>query len=325
MSESAESIRIATRSSQLALWQSSHVAELIRETAPDCQVELIEVATQGDQDRTSTLASLGGQGVFTKEVQAAVLDGRADLAVHSLKDLPTLPVDGLVLAAVPLRASALDALVLPQSPGGSQRFEAASESTVASLLTELPDGAKIGTGSPRRQAQLRHFRKELEVLQIRGNVETRLARLDAGEYDAIVLAEAGLGRLNLGHRISMPLVPPVMFGAVGQGAIGVECRVDDPAVRGTVSRISDSRTFLAVRSERSLMRELEAGCHAPVGVRSVINATELRLDSVVLSLDGGVRIAAGDTGAADAPEELGKRVADLLCADGAEVLLNPDS
>ena len=325
MSESAESIRIATRSSQLALWQSRHVADLIRQNAPDCLVELVEVATQGDQDRTSTLASMGGQGVFTKEVQAAVLDGRADIAVHSLKDLPTLPIDGLVLAAVPQRASALDALILPDTGSGTEPSGQTGGATVESMLAGLPDGARIGTGSPRRQAQLRHFRKDLEVLQIRGNVETRLARLDAGEYDAIVLAEAGLGRLNLGHRISMPLVPPVMFGAVGQGAIGVECRVDDSAVRATISRISDAQTFLAVRSERSLMRELEAGCHAPVGVRSAVHEAQLSLESVVLSLDGGIRITASDTGEADSPEALGKRVAGLLCADGAEALLDPDS
>lgn len=323
MPESAPRIRIATRSSQLALWQSNHVAELIRRTAPDCRVELVEVSTQGDQDRTSTLASMGGQGVFTKEVQAAVLDGRADVAVHSLKDLPTLPVDGLVLAAVPQRASALDALILPVSREPTQQSEAGGGSADVSLLDELPDGAKIGTGSPRRQAQLRHFRNDLDVLQIRGNVETRLARLDAGEYDAIVLAEAGLGRLNFGHRISMPLVPPVMLGAVGQGAIGVECRADDAAVCGTISRMSDPGTFLAVRAERSLMRELEAGCHAPVGVRSEINGTELRLDSVVLSLDGEIRIVASDAGVTASPEELGKRVAGLLCAEGAEALLRP--
>lgn len=322
MSSLAESIRIATRSSPLAMWQSNHVADLIRAAVPGCQVELVEVSTQGDQDRTSKLASMGGQGVFTREVQAAVLDGRADIAVHSLKDLPTVLNDGLTLAAVPKRGSALDAIVLADEPDDDD-VTMSADATADSLLASLPDGSRIGTGSPRREAQLRHYRDDFKISQIRGNVETRLAKLDAGEYDAIVLAEAGLTRLGFQDRISMLLTPPIMYGAVGQGAIGIECRQDDEATRATLARISDPDDFAATAAERSLMRELKAGCHAPVGTRTLRTENGLKLYGVVLSLDGSVRITAKETGDPAAPEELGVRVASLLCGKGAETLLAP--
>jgi hydroxymethylbilane synthase len=323
VSSLAESIRIATRSSPLAMWQSSHVADLIRAAVPECQVELVEVSTQGDQDRTSTLASMGGQGVFTREVQTAVLDGRADIAVHSLKDLPTIPIDGLTLAAVPKRASSFDALVLRDEPedGDDDDLTVSADATVISLLASLPDGARIGTGSPRRQAQLRHYRGDLQIEQIRGNVETRLAKLDAGEFDAIVLAEAGLTRLGFQERISMLLAPPTMYGAVGQGAIGIECRLEDKVTAATLARISDPDDFAATAAERSLMRELKAGCHAPVGTQTLRTENGLKLYGVVLSMDGKVRIAAKETGDPAEPERLGKRVAYLLCQDGADTLL----
>jgi len=327
VSSLAERVRIATRCSPLALWQSNHVADLIRAAVPGCQVELVEVSTQGDQDRSSALASMGGQGVFTREVQAAVLDGRADIAVHSLKDLPTVPIDGLTLAAVPKRASALDALIFPDDDDDDDDDDGyatiSGGATVVSLLASLPEGAKVGTGSPRRQAQLLHYREDLQVVQIRGNVETRLAKLDAGEYDAIVLAEAGLTRLGFQDRISMLLTPPVMYGAVGQGAIGIECRLDDEVTRATLAGISDPDDFAATAAERSLMRELKAGCHAPVGTQTMRTEQGLKLYGVVLSLDGRVRIAAKETGDPAEPEQLGKRVAYLLCQDGAEALLAP--
>jgi hydroxymethylbilane synthase len=322
VSSLAEKIRIATRSSPLAMWQSNHVADLIRAAAPECHVELVEVSTQGDQDRTSTLASMGGQGVFTREVQAAVLDGRADVAVHSLKDLPTVPIEGLTLAAVPKRASALDALVLADEPeDDDDDVTMSGDVTVVSLLAALPDRARIGTGSPRRQAQLRHYRSDLQIEQIRGNVETRLEKLDAGEFDAIVLAEAGLTRLGFQNRISMLLAPPMMYGAVGQGAIGIECRQEDEVTRTTLALISDADDFAATAAERSLMRELKAGCHAPVGTRTLKTENGLKLYGVVLSMDGTIRIAAKETGDPAEPERLGVRVAYLLCQDGAEALL----
>lgn len=323
MSSLAESIRIATRSSPLAMWQSSHVADLIRESVPGCDVELIPVSTQGDQDRSSTLASMGGQGVFTREVQAAVLDGRADIAVHSLKDLPTTSVDGLTLAAVPRRASPLDALILNDEEEEENDETLSAGATAESLLAGLPNGAKIGTGSPRRKAQLLHCRSDLKVEPIRGNVETRLAKLDAGEFDAIILAEAGLARLGFQERISMLLRPPVMYGAVGQGAIGIECRAEDEMTMNTLARISNAEDFSATAAERSLMRTLQAGCHAPVGTRTLRTEKGIKLYGVVLSLDGSVRIVAKETGDPSRPDELGAGVASLLCRQGAETLLAP--
>lgn len=327
MSEFAESIRIATRTSRLALWQANHVAGLIQQAAPDCEVELVEVTTQGDQDRTTTLSSMGGQGVFTREVQAAVLDGRADIAVHSLKDLPTVSVDGLTLAAVPKRESPIDALITPAETSDSADDNAGSITTLAedatttSLIATLPPGARIGTGSPRRQAQLKNYRRDLETVEIRGNVETRIAKLDAGEYDAIVLAEAGLNRLGLSDRIAMLLSPPIMFGAVGQGALGIECREEDPTVFNTLQQITNPDDFAATAAERSLMRELQAGCHAPVGTRASLSSKGLKLYGVVLSLDGTIRILARETGDPSDPEALGIQVATKLRADGADTLL----
>lgn len=308
------------------MWQANHVADLIRQTAPGCHVELVEVSTQGDQDRTSTLASLGGQGVFTREVQAAVLDGRADIAVHSLKDLPTVAVEGLTLAAVPKRDSSIDALVAPLGSidgldDDAEGITVSAEATAMSLIASLPHEARVGTGSPRRQSQLKYYRQDLQPVEIRGNVETRIAKLDDGEYDAIVLAEAGLKRLGLGSRVSMLLSPPIMFGAVGQGALGIECREGDEAVFATLQGISHPDDFAATAAERSLMRELQAGCHAPVGTRTSLSDNGLKLYGVVLSLTGDVRILAKETGDASAPEELGIQVANLLRQDGAETLL----
>lgn len=307
-------IRIATRSSQLAMWQANHVSDLLRAAVPDCDVQLIDVSTVGDRDRFSALASMGGQGVFTREVQHVVLEDRADLAVHSLKDLPTEAAEGLALAGVPERASVHDALILPA--GG------ATSGDGAELLMSLAAGSRIGTGSLRRQAQIRYARQDVEMLDIRGNVETRLRKLDDGEYDAIVLAEAGLRRLGLGDRISGLLTPPLMLHAVGQGALGLECRADDESLIAVLAAISCGPVNVAVTAERSLLRELRAGCHAPVGVRtSVDDAGTLKLEGVVLTPDGERRIVATASGTADAAEAVGLEVAALLQADGAGEIL----
>lgn len=247
-------IRIATRSSRLALWQAEHVAALLKAAAPDVPVEIIHVSTIGDRDLTEPLRNMGAFGVFTREVQKVVLDGYADLAVHSLKDLPTDHVEGLCLGAVPGRGPVFDTLVMPASAAAGAGWDS------------IPQQARIGTGSPRRQAQVKHARPDVELLEIRGNVETRLRKLDAGEYDAIILAVAGLERLGLEGRITQPLQPPVMFPAVGQGALGLECRADDGWLRDILLRINDGRTLAAVTAERSLLSDLRAGCHAPLGV-----------------------------------------------------------
>jgi hydroxymethylbilane synthase len=301
-------IRIATRSSALALWQANHVAGLLRQAEPGREVELVHVSTLGDQNQVNALASFGGMGVFTREVQKAVLDGRADLAVHSLKDLPTELSPGLILAAVPEREETDDALVV----GGDRSIQ---------ILADLPPKSRIGTGSLRRRAQLWHARPDLELLEIRGNVDTRLRKLDAGEYDALVLAAAGLKRLQFGSRIRLRLGPPVMYAAVGQGALGLECREEDAETRLALSRLNDPQAYARVTAERALLRTLRAGCHAPVGAATVIHASTLSLEAVVLSRDGRERLTAESQMAIEQAEALGVTVAGELLARGAQSMI----
>ena len=312
-SNATRPIRIATRGSTLAMWQAHHVAGLLR--AAGRIVEIVEVSTQGDRDRATALASMGGQGVFTREVQAALLDGRADVAVHSLKDLPTEHTEGLMLGAVPERAPMFDALILPASaPQTSLDGE--------QLLAGLPQGARIGTGSPRRQAQLLHARPDLVLVENRGNVETRLNKLDDGQFDAIILAEAGLRRLGFAARISGLLRPPLMLPAVGQGALGIECRIDDVEVQNLLATLTDAAVFAAVTAERSLLADLRAGCHAPLGVFTSLEVDgRIRLEAVVLSLNGQERFVAMAIGTAAEPAAIGVAVAKMLRAQGAERLL----
>lgn len=306
-----QSIRVATRASRLALWQAEHVAKLLRDAAPDRRVELVHVSTTGDEDRIRPLAEMGGVGVFTREVQRAVLDGRADLAVHSLKDLPTEPAPGLVLAGTPPRAPRFDALVLPAG-------------ATTDRLDALPPAARIGTGSLRRRAQLRHVRPDLVMCDVRGNIDTRLHKLDDGGYDAIVLAQAGLERLELAGRVSLALAPPLMYPAVGQAAIGIECRVDDRELITLLAQISDATTHAETAAERACLAELRAGCHAPVGVLAQVAGTELCLEAVVLSADGRMRIECRVKGASSEAESIGCAAARDLFRQGAEALIgNP--
>ena len=300
---SSQTIRIATRASNLALWQANHIADLIRRAAPTVIVELVHISTAGDRVQTERLRDMGSLGVFTREVQSAVLDGRADLAVHSLKDLPTEPVDGLVLGGTPERGATADALVLPAGFVGHASIAA------------LPVEARVGTGSPRRQAQLRFLRSDLILSEVRGNVETRLRKLDEGQYDALVLATAGLTRLGLANRISCELAPPQMFPAVSQGAVGVECRASDDVVRELLMSITDRATLAAVTAERSLLSTLRAGCHAPLGVSTTAQGDSIQLAAVILTPDGSRRWMASAL-ATDA-EELGREVARLLLEQGA--------
>lgn len=303
-----KTIRIATRSSPLALWQAEHVSRLLKATAR-VETEIVHVSTHGDRDRKESLASFGGMGVFTKEVQLAVLDGIADVAVHSLKDLPTEATEGLVLAAVPLRASRFDAIVLPV--GDRERSDRVID------LSVVAEGARVGTGSPRRRAQLLRLRPDLLVEDVRGNVETRLKKLDEGEYDAILLAEAGLERLGLAHRISIPLRPPMFLPAVGQGALGIECRFDDDATIESLKAINDLEAWTETSAERAALSALRAGCHAPVGAFAILDAAKLRLVVAVLSLDGRDRFDVTVEGAAADPVSVGKDAADAVIVQGA--------
>jgi hydroxymethylbilane synthase len=309
-------LRIATRASQLALWQAHHVADRLLALDPTVTVELVHVTTTGDRVQNEPLRQFGGQGVFTREVQAALLDGRADLAVHSLKDLPTVPTEGLTLAAVPPRAPVADALLLPLGTGGP-----------ASLMA-LPRGARVGTGSPRRQAQLLRLRPDLVCGEVRGNLDTRIRKLDAGKYDALVLAVAGLSRLGWSERISLVLEPPVMFPAAGQGALGLECRAGDEATIAWVRQLEDRPTRLAVDAERAVLRTLEAGCHAPVGTWATWKTPEtLHLEAILIASEGYETLAAASSVQVSQPDSfvtsqetcltLGQSVARLLMQQGA--------
>ena len=301
-------LRIATRSSPLALWQAEHVAGLLRGVLHGHDVELVHVTTSGDQDRVQPLAGFGGQGAFTREVQHTVLDGRADVAVHSLKDLPTESAPGLTLAGVPERAPRFDVLVLPRG-------------TSLASIAALNCGARIGTGSLRRRAQLLHARRDLVMCDIRGNVETRLRKLDDGEYDAIVLAEAGLRRLQFDDRVGLTLQPPLMYPAVGQAAIGIECRSDDAQTQAALQQISHVSAAVETAAERACLRRLRAGCHAPVGVLAQTVDERITAEGVVLSRDGSERILARVTGEAASAAALGEQLADQLLAQGASRLI----
>lgn len=304
-------IRIATRKSELALWQANYLADRLRSLTSPQGVELVPIVTTGDSNQTDALRQFGGTGVFTREVQKAVLDGRADLAVHSLKDLPTQLADGLTLAAVPEREQRCDALLLPQA--------AAVQS-----LYDLPRAARIGTGSPRRQAQLLHLRPDLVLCEIRGNVDTRIRKLDEGQYDAIILAEAGLRRLGLAGRISLRLAPPTVYPAVSQGALGIECRASDEATRVLLQQVICPTTQAEVLAERALLRTLRAGCHAPLGAWTQVDGDRITLTGVLLSPDGKARLQQTATGSTESPDLVGVRVADQLLSSGASELLPAD-
>ena len=299
----APHIRIGTRGSKLAQWQANWVAEQLR--THGATAELIKITTSGDVEQSGPIASVGTQGVFTKEVQSAVLTGEVDLAVHSLKDLPTQQEGGLVLGAVPERESIADALVANE----------------ADSLAALPSGARVGTGSLRRQAQLKHLRPDLEVLGIRGNVDTRLRKLDEGQYDAIILAAAGLRRLGWDDRITELLQPPRMLPAVGQGALGIECRADEQAVIDLLRQLDDQETHAATAAERTMLSLLHGGCSAPVGAWGRVEDDQLVLDGLVASLDGTQVLKATASGKPSAAAQVGQQVADELLAQGAAAIV----
>ncbi|MBS0208782.1 MAG: hydroxymethylbilane synthase [Planctomycetes bacterium] len=297
-------LKIGTRGSPLARWQSDWVADQLR--AAGHEVELVVIATRGDKAQAGPISAIaGGDGVFTKELQRALLDHEIDLAVHSLKDLPTAPVAGLALMAVPPRASSCDALLSRESLPFDQ----------------LPQGATIGTGSLRRRAQLLNARPDLKMADLRGNIDTRLRKLREGQYDAICLAEAGLDRLRLAEHVTQVFPRSLMLPAVGQGALGVEGRGDDEATRRAVSTLDDLVTHAAVLAERSMLATLCGGCLAPIGAWGRVSGDQLKLDGVVLSADGRRRLyAAGQADTSD-PKKLGKQVAEQLLAQGAAELI----
>ncbi len=299
------SLRIGTRGSNLALWQANHVAGLLRAAASGLQVELIRIETAGDQVRDVPLSQLGGQGAFTKEIQKALQANTVDVAVHSLKDLPTFAVANLVLAAVPERGPTGDAFV----------------SKKHASFAALPAGAVVATGSLRRRAQVLHRRPDLHLTDIRGNVETRLRKLEEQGLDGLVLAEAGLERLSLRRVIAEILDPSWLLPAVGQGALGLECRRDDARTRGLLAALDHIPTHRKVLAERALLRSLGGGCQVPVGAFTTLEGGPLTLRGVVIAPDGRARVEGQASGPADEPEALGQRLAEDLLARGARDLL----
>jgi len=300
---SAPLIRIGTRASQLAQWQAHWVAEQLQGLGVNAQI--INITTSGDTQQQGPVAGLGVQGVFTKEIQSAVLDKRVDLAVHSLKDLPTDPIAELLLAVVPEREDVADALI----------------TNVATSLAALPPAARVGTGSLRRQSQLKSLRPDLQLAGIRGNVDTRLRKLDEGEYDAVILAAAGLHRLGLGERIVELLRPPQMLPAPGQGALGIECRAEDNTIRELLARLEDADSRVSVEAERSMLAMLHGGCSVPVGAWGRVEEGQLVLDGLVANLDGSTVLRATDRGDLTAAVEVGCSVAEQLLAQGAAEII----
>lgn len=296
-------LRIGTRGSALARWQAEWVAARLAEAGVD--VELVPIVTRGDVQQQGPVESIGAQGVFTKEIQRALLENQVDLAVHSLKDLPTEPIAGLCLAAVPQRAPVCDALV----------------SRDGTTLAQLPPSAVVGTGSLRRRAQLLYHRPDLQTREIRGNVDTRLGKVDAGDYDAIVLAEAGLRRLELADRITELLPLSISLPAVGQGALGLETRTDDEITRSALTALDDAASHAAVRAERAMLAALEGGCLAPIAAWGRVEQDSLLLTGRVLDRDGTRRLQIALAGEPAAAEDLGRRVAEELIRQGAAELI----
>ena len=299
-------LRIATRKSPLALWQTEHVADRLRAAHPGLQVELVPLSTRGDEILDRSLAAIGGKGLFLKELELAMQRGEADCAVHSLKDVPMQLEPGFALPAILARADHADAFVSPRFDG----------------LDALPQGARVGTSSLRRQAQLRALRPDLQLLDLRGNVNTRLAKLDAGDYDAIVLACAGLQRLGFDGRIRARLDAPAWLPAPAQGAIAIECRDDDPRVAALCAALDDAATRTCVAAERAMNRALEGSCHVPVAALAALDGDRLHLRGLVGEVADGRCVRAEATGTREAPEALGVAVAEALLAQGARALID---
>src|SRR5271154_71776 len=296
--------RIGTRGSTLALWQANHVKKLL-EAQGSVEAEIIIIKTSGDQDQESAISEIGTKGVFIKELEEALHDKRIDLAVHSMKDVPTQIPEGLTIAAILKRDEVRDCLVC--------KF--------GHKLAKLPRGARVGTSSIRRRAQLLRNRPDLEIRELRGNIDTRLRKLDECEHHAIVLAKAGLDRLGLGWRAAEVLTTEIMLPAVGQGALGIETRADDEEAKNLVVALADPNTRACVTAERALLAELEGGCQVPLGAWASIEAGFLSLDACVVSPDGGDCIRLSRFGGMQAAETIGKKLGEEFRAAGADRIL----
>jgi hydroxymethylbilane synthase len=303
----ARPVVIGTRGSRLALWQAGWVRAQIERRFPGTAVALAIIKTQGDKILDVPLAQVGGKGLFVKEIESALLDGRVDLAVHSMKDMPAEVPEGLAIGAVPERETATDVLV----------------SRGALPLRGIAPGGVIGTSSLRRAAQIRHLRPDLTVVPLRGNVETRLAKLDGGELAGIVLAAAGLKRLGLAERASEHLPPDVMLPAVGQGALCVEVRREDPVIGPIVAALDHRESRLAVSAERAFLRRLQGGCQVPIAGHARIEGPRLALAGLVAGVDGTPLVADRRSGPAETAETIGMELAEILLGRGADEILRP--
>ena len=300
-----KTLKIATRQSPLALWQAEHIRARLEAMHADLTVELVTFVTQGDKILDTPLAKIGGKGLFVKELEAALMDGRADLAVHSMKDVPMALPEGLSLAVICEREDPFDAFV----------------SNHYASFTDLPQGAKVGTSSLRRKCQILKARPDLEIIDLRGNVGTRLSKLDDGQYDAIILASAGLKRLGLAERIRHTIQPDVSLPAVGQGALGLECRSQDQAVLDLILPLMHAETNVCVRAERAFNAYLEGGCQVPIAGYATLQNGQLQIEGRVGSVDGQTILKAVQFGAPEQAEMLGEELAKALLAQGAGELL----
>ncbi|ATC80733.1 MULTISPECIES: hydroxymethylbilane synthase [Pseudoalteromonas] len=305
MTEKTKLVRIATRKSALALWQAEFVKAQLEHFHADVRVELVPMSTQGDIILDTPLAKIGGKGLFVKELEQAMLDGRADIAVHSMKDVPVEFPEGLALHTICEREDPRDAFV-------SNNF---------ANLSELPKGAVVGTSSLRRQCQIRALRPDLVIKDLRGNVNTRLAKLDDGQYDAIILAAAGLLRLKMDERIADYIEPEVSLPANGQGAVGIECRIDDEVTKALLAPLEHTQTRIRVNAERAMNRHLEGGCQVPIGAYALVDGEQVHLRGLVGAVDGSEILHDEVTGHINDAEAIGVQLAKKLLAQGADKIL----
>lgn len=300
-----ERLVIGTRASALALWQAHWVKDSLAGKFPRCQIELRHIVTTGDKIQDVPLAKIGGKALFTKEIETALLAGEIDLAVHSMKDMPTVLPEGLMIAAVTERLHPGDALIAPAYKS----------------LEKLPSGARIGTSSLRRRAQIRAYRPDLEIVELRGNVDTRIKKLSADQLDGIILAVAGLHRLGLDGHITQKLPLTVCLPAVGQGALAIETRRDDTAVMTMVQRLEHVPARLAITAERAMLDEMEGGCQIPVGVYAWLEGACLHMEGLIADLEGQTCIRESITGPWQTAEALGRKLARILLARGGREIL----
>ena len=298
-------LKIGTRQSLLALWQSNHIAACLRKQYPECEVVLKKIVTKGDRILDVPLAQIGGKGLFTKEIEEDLLSGEVDLAVHSLKDMPTVLPEGLCLTAITERANVGDAFV----------------SNDYACFEELPLGAVVGTSSLRRKAQLLAARPDLTIRDLRGNVDTRLRKLDEGLYDAVILAAAGLERLGHGDRIKAIIPSDVCLPAVGQGALAIECRTDDAEVRQMLDFLNDQPTVYATAAERAFLGLLEGGCQVPIGVHADVEGDKIKIEAIIAALDGSTVLRDTIEGAAVDAVALGQKLGKKMLANGGQKIL----